>query len=134
MKPSMSTISTSPTPDEWVGSLGEAPIELASPYDLVTDENDRATIPEREHRREVAHTLAVAIRQARLDAVGTQVAAAQAWGRTQSQVSRLESDPSVVQLGTLLDYLSSIGVELSLHLSVGGRLIEVDEQKSTTAA
>jgi hypothetical protein len=103
-----------PTPAEWLADLGQPPVELDSPYDLVTNEADRATIDDRRRRRASAHHLAEAIREARRQAVGTQIAAAAAWGRAQSQVSRLESDPSVVQLGTLIDYLSALDVEITI--------------------
>jgi hypothetical protein len=109
--------------EEWLVHLDEPLEELANAFELVTDEADRLSIPDRVRGRVAAHALASAIRQARHEAVGTQVAAAAAWGRAQSQVSRLEADPSVVQLGTLIDYLSSLNVELSIELKVDGRTI-----------
>jgi methionine synthase II (cobalamin-independent) len=114
------------TPDEWLSGRGHPTIELASPYDLVTNAEDRATIPERERRRDLAHRLAVALKEARQSSVGTQVAAAEAWGRAQSQVSRLEGDPTVVQLGTLIDYLAALNIRLTLHMVAGDDDIEVD--------
>lgn len=114
------------SPEEWLASEELLPVELDSPYELITDPDDRASIPERDRRRAVAHALASAIRDARRHSVGTQIAAAEAWGRSQSQVSRLEADPSVVQLGTLLDYLASMNVAISFHLVVDDFHVDVD--------
>jgi hypothetical protein len=113
------------TPEEWLSDLGEAPVHLDSSYDLVTDPELRATIPARERRRAVAHAVAVAVREARQNSVGTQVAAANAWGRAQSQVSRLEADPSVAQLGTIIDYLTSMNVDFSMRFAAGLHVFEM---------
>jgi hypothetical protein len=67
----------------------------------------------------------VAVREARQNSVGTQVAAAQAWGRAQSQVSRLEADPSVAKLGTIIDYLTSINVNFSMRFTAGSHVFEM---------
>ena len=108
-----------PTPEEWLVDFDPTPVKLDSPYDLISDPKLRSTIPERERRRAVAHELAVAVRDARQNSVGTQVAAAHAWGRAQSQVSRLESDPSVAQIGTLIDYLTAMNVDFSMRFVAG---------------
>jgi hypothetical protein len=121
-------------PDEWLAGEELPPIELDSPYDLITNPDDRASIPERDRRRAVAHALASAIREARRHSVGTQIAAAEAWGRSQSQVSRLEADPSIVQLGTLLDYLASMNVAISFHLEIDGFHVDVEASPGLSAA
>jgi hypothetical protein len=124
-RPTLKTTIREYSPEEWLSDLAEPPVSLDSPYDLVTDPEQRATIPARERRRAVAHAVAVAVREARQNSVGTQVAAAHAWGRAQSQVSRLEADPSVAQLGTIIDYLTSMNVDFSMRFTAGSHVFEM---------
>lgn len=112
------------TPAEWLAAAVDShPAELASPYDLAdTDAEDR---DEDRRRRALAHELHLAVRSIRQRAIGTQTDAAKAWHRPQSQVSRLESDPSASKVGTFLDYLSALNVSMSIRLSTGDITVEL---------
>jgi hypothetical protein len=124
-KPSVKATPLEPTPTNWLERKDESLVEIQSPFDLVTSTDDRTSISERRQRRNIAHALATCVREARHNSVGTQVVAAKAWGRSQSQVSRLEADPSTAQVGTLIDYLASMNVEFSIRFNTATSFVEL---------
>ncbi len=112
-----------PTPAEWLAAADLGPSSPASPYDLIeVRDEDR---DEDRRRRAIAHELLLAVRNIRQQAVGTQTEAARAWHRPQSQVSRLEADPSAAKVGTFLDYLSALNIDMTIRLSAGDSSIEL---------
>lgn len=78
-----------------------------------------------EHRR-IEHHMVASLQQLRKLLGRTQNDVAQTWGRPQSQVSRLETDPLHVELATLLAYIQALGGRLTVEAEISGRIYTVD--------
>lgn len=56
----------------------------------------------------------------------TQIEVAEQWGRPQSQVSRLESDPMRAELSSILAYVQALGGRLTVEAEIDGHVYTVD--------
>ncbi len=77
-------------------------------------------------QRRLEHHMVASLQQLRKILCRTQNDVAQTWGRPQSQVSRLESDPLHAELATLLAYIQALGGRLTVEAEISGRIYTVD--------
>jgi hypothetical protein len=77
-------------------------------------------------RRLAEHRVVATLQQLRRMLGRTQVEVAEQWGRPQSQVSRLESDPIRAELGSVLAYVQALGGRLTVEAEIDGRVYTVD--------
>lgn len=71
-------------------------------------------------RRDAVHRVVTSLAELRRAAGRTQVDIAEEWGRPQSKVSRLESDPTRAEIATLLGYVAAIGGHLTVEAEIDG--------------
>jgi hypothetical protein len=71
-------------------------------------------------RRDALHHVVTTLAELRRAAGRTQVDIAEDWGRPQSKVSRLESDPTRAEIATLLGYVAAIGGHLTVEAEIDG--------------
>ena len=117
------------TPEQWLEGLNEEPIRHEQGDDMWRDSADPGlydtVLAAREHtaRRHEVYTTLTALRH-RFGRTQTDVA--RAWKRSQSQVSKVEADPSKAELLTLAGYIEALGGHLTLEAEINGDLYRVD--------
>ena len=77
-------------------------------------------------RRRLEHETVASLQHLRKLLGRTQVEVANDWGRPQSQVSRLETDPLHAELASVLAYIQALGGRLTVEAEVDGRIYTVD--------
>lgn len=122
----------------------EGRVEVNEPKDwlddnrdvIYRDPDDKATwrgdptadeeIAEIVKRRRLEHETVASLQQLRKLLGRTQVDVANQWGRPQSQVSRLETDPLHAELASVLAYIQALGGRLTVEAEIEGRIYTVD--------
>ena len=94
--------------------------------ELVPTAQGKARLEKIRQQKIHAHALALDLAALR-EALGvTQVQIAQATGRGQSHISRMESAPEKIQLSTLMSYLQGLGVHASLVIERDGATFDLE--------
>lgn len=119
------------TPEDWVSGIDEAamvqPVEHG-PDDRYEPGNPgfHEAVMDAYTRRVAAHQVVTTLAELRRAIGRTQVQVAQAWGRPQPKVSRLESDPSRAEVATLAEYVRAIGGHLCIEAEIDGETYRYD--------
>jgi DNA-binding XRE family transcriptional regulator len=102
------------TPGEFI-EAGKKGLVDYDPVAAITDPDAQHALAARLGRREAAHAIAVDLAELRVALGMSQTALAEAIGKRQPHISRIEHDPSSIQLSTLTAYLKGLGIE---HASI----------------
>lgn len=119
-------------PTDFLVDTHTVPVSVDLTDGLTVDQARR-----RQVEREARHLIKSLVRDARRDGGLSQVAAAQAWGAEQPQVSRLERDPGNAHVATLLSYLNALGAQIEIRIRTGDErstLIIHDDDVELTSA
>jgi hypothetical protein len=85
--------------------------------------------------RALAPKMTASLREIRESTGRTQTAAAAAWGRSQSQVARVEGlDLARIKLGTLADYVEALGGTVTVTVTIDGTTLPLVGNESTPTA
>lgn len=108
------------SPEDWLADLGEPIVRkpderLTHPDNPNFHEDVRHLVAQRRAEHYVVASLAELRRLFGL----SQLEAAEAWGKTQPQVSRLERDPARAAIETLASYLRALGGHLAVEAEIG---------------
>lgn len=119
------------TPEDWLAGMDEAAtIELVEhgPDDPYEPDNPgfHEAVMAAYARRVAAHRVVTTLAELRRAVGRTQVQVAEAWGRPQPKVSRLEADPSRAEVATLTEYVRAIGGRLSIEAEIDGETYRYD--------
>jgi predicted XRE-type DNA-binding protein len=110
------------TPQEWLEqSVGELEVNpLASGFG---PEFESLRVAAR-RRIQFEHKLITSLKQLRQSTGLKQRDVASRWGRSQSQVSKVERTPSSVEITTLAGYVSAFGGNITITIEVDGRVYQ----------
>ncbi len=119
------------TPEDWLAGIDEAatvqPVERR-PEDRYEPDNPgfHEAVMDAYDRRVVAHHVVTTLAELRRAVGRTQIEVAEAWGRPQPKVSRLEADPQRAEVATLTDYVRALGGHLSIEAEIDGEKYRYD--------
>jgi hypothetical protein len=119
------------TPEDWLAGIDEAttlqPAEYG-PEDRYEPDNPgfHEAVMDIYERRVAAHQVVTTLAELRRAVGHTQVQVAEAWGRPQPKVSRLEADPLRAEVATLTEYVRAIGGHLAIEAEVDGETYRYD--------
>ncbi|MHB2029745.1 MAG: helix-turn-helix domain-containing protein [Acidimicrobiales bacterium] len=110
------------TPEEWLEqSVGEVEVDpLASGFG---PEFESLRVAAR-RRIQFEHKFITSLKQLRQSTGLKQRDVASRWGRSQSQVSKVERTPSSVEITTLAGYVSAFGGNITITIEVDGRVYQ----------
>lgn len=114
-------------PKDWLDDKRD--VIYRDPDDKATWQGDPAVddeIAEIVKRRRLEHATVASLQQLRKLLGRTQIDVANQWGRPQSQVSRLETDPLHAELASVLAYIQALGGRLTVEAEIDGRIYTVD--------
>lgn len=119
------------TPEDWLAGIDDAgsvyPVEHG-PEDRYEPDNPgfHESVMEAYAHRVAAHQVVTTLADLRRAVGQTQVQVAEAWGRPQPKVSRLEADPSRAEVATLTEYVRAIGGHLAIEAEIDGETYRYD--------
>jgi DNA-binding XRE family transcriptional regulator len=111
---------TEPDPQEWLASTTEQ-----GGYDRPWAHPDTefpALLEEARHRRAAQHEIVTSLAELRRAAGLNQTELAQRWGHHQPHVSKIENDPTHVELATLAGYVRALGGRLTITVEAGDHI------------
>jgi len=112
------------TPEEWLDDIeGEFILnqEVTHPDPDFHEMYRRART-----RLELEHDVLESLSELRRATGLNQTEIAQRWGRSQSQVSKVERSPETVELATLASYVRALGGQLTMTIEVDGHVYHED--------
>lgn len=104
------------TPDEWVRDR-----EWAHP-----SPEFGSALAEARRQTEAAPAIVTSLAELRRTAGLNQTELAERWGHTQSFVSRVERDPTGVEMATLVGYVKALGGRLTITVEAGDHIFYED--------
>jgi len=112
------------TPHEWVDSSPEE-----GGYDQPWTHPDPefpALVDQSRERRRAEHEIVTSLAELRRATGLNQTELAERWGHRQPHVSKIESDPTHVELATLAGYVRALGGRLTITVEAGGHIYYED--------
>jgi predicted XRE-type DNA-binding protein len=110
------------TPEEWL-ERSEGELEINPVASGFGPEFESARVAAR-RRIQFEHNLITSLKQLRQSTGLKQRDVASRWGRTQSQVSKVEKTPGSVEIATLAGYVGAFGGNITITIEVDGRVYQ----------
>ncbi len=116
------------TPEKWLDAdpADATESELDAPFRRADDPDYDRQVRGALAEREAEHVVLTSLHELRRMAQLTQVDVAKLVARPQTNISRLESDPSRATVATLASYVRAVGGHLRVEAEVGGETYSVE--------